>query len=315
MANRFLSAGGNGAAGGGGAGDQGSAGRGTGGNSAVGGGAPGDPGKLPWTLSYQTVLPEDYRTNDSFSRTLSAFRRAGLWGLELNMRDPADISYDDVVSFLSEYDLNLSMFATGLSAKTGNFSLSALDESARKAAVEECAKYLRWVRSEGVGAIIGFMKGMDKSNPQAARLAFQASVQELAAVAEEARTPLIIEATNRYETPIANTVEDALALVEGTPAQWVKVLPDTFHMNIEEADMRAALEKALPRIMHVHLSENNRTLPGRGGFDFSGFLKMLSELGFTGRLAMEGNIVGSEADDVGRAAGWVASAWAGVSAG
>lgn len=303
MAMRFLSAGGGGSVRGGG----------VGGSGAAGSGPAAGPVTLPWTLSYQTVLPDDYRSNDEFARTLSAFRRAGLWGLELNMSDPADFSYDDVVSFLSEHGLKLSMFATGLSAKTGNFSLSALDESARKAAVEECAKYLRWVTGEGVGAIIGFLKGMDKSNPQAARLAFQTSVQELSPVAEETRTPLIIEATNRYETPIANTVEDALWLVEGTSEEWVKVLPDTFHMNIEEADMRAALAKALPRIMHVHLSENNRTLPGRGGFDFSGFLNMLSELGFSGRLAMEGNIVGSEADDVARAADSVASAWSSVS--
>ncbi len=264
---------------------------------------------LPWTLSYQTVLPDDYRGNDAVAARFAAFAGAGLRGLELNMSDPARFSYDDVLEFLDGFGLKLSMFATGLSAKSGGFSLSADDEDARRRAVEECTKYLRWVGDDDVGAIIGFMKGMDRSRPDAAREAMRRSILELAPVAEQERTPLIIEATNRYETPIANSLADALELVEGTPAEWVKVLPDTFHMNIEEADQRAALIAALPRVMHVHLSENNRTLPGRGAFDFAGFLRMLAEIDFRGRLAMEGNIIGDEGDDVARAAEAVRAAW------
>ena len=279
------------------------------------GGTPRDATDLPWTLSYQTVLPDDYRRNDAVAARFSAFARAGLWGLELNVSDPASFSYDEVVEFLAGFGLKLSMFATGLSAKSGGFSLSAADEDARRRAVEECAKYLRWVGDDDVGAIIGFMKGMDRSHPESAREAMRRSVLELAPVAEQERTPLIIEATNRYETPIANSLADALELVEGTPAEWVKVLPDTFHMNIEEADQREALTSALPRIMHVHLSENNRTLPGCGAFDFAGFLNLLDEIGFRGRLAMEGNIVGDEGDDVARAAEAVRAAWRRTAAG
>ena len=264
---------------------------------------------LPWKLAYQTVLPDDYREDINISHTLSALARAGLWGLEVNVSDPDLFSYADVAAFLGEHGLAFSMFATGLSAKTAGYSLSSLDETERKRAVAACARYLRWVEDEDVGAIIGFMKGMDKSEPERARAAFRESVMELAPEAEAAKTPLIIEATNRYETLIANTLSDALSLVEGTDPRWVKVLPDTFHMNIEEADMGSALESAIPRLMNIHLSENNRTLPGRGGFEFPSFLRMLDELGYAGRLAMEGNLVGDEAEDVPRAAGFVYECW------
>ena len=267
------------------------------------------PGALPWPLAYQTVLPDDYRNNDGISRTFTALSNAGIWGLEVNVSDPDLFSYSDVVSFLNDHGLALSMFATGLSAKTAGYSLSALDERERKQAVEACGRYLHWVEDEDVGAIIGFMKGLDKSDPAHAREAFRLSVSELAPVAESAKTPLIIEATNRYETAIANTLSDALSLVEGSDPRWVKVLPDTFHMNIEESDMRSALESAMPRLMNVHLSENNRTLPGRGGFDFRAFLRVLHDLGYSGRLAMEGNFAGAEADDVTRAARVVQECW------
>ncbi|TVQ23725.1 MAG: sugar phosphate isomerase/epimerase [Spirochaetaceae bacterium] len=264
---------------------------------------------FPYTLSYQTVLPDDYRSNQAFANTLRQFRDAGLWGLELNMADPATMDYQDVVEFLGGFDLRLSMFATGLSAKTAGLSLSSADEAERLRAVETCSEYLRWVQDDDVGAIIGFMKGMDRSDPGAARTAFRRSVLELAPVASDTRTPLIIEATNRYETPVANSLEDTLELIDGTPAEWVRILPDTFHMNIEEADQAAALTNAFPRIMSIHLSENNRTLPGRGGFDFAAFFRTVKTIGYTGRFAMEGNIVGSEGDDVARAADAVRAAW------
>ena len=274
------------------------------------GGSGGSRGRgLPWKLAYQTVLPDDYRSSGELTDRLASFAAAGIWGLEVNVSDPDLFSYADVVSFLGEHGLAFSMFATGLSAKTAGYSLSSLDESERKRAVAACARYLRWVEDEEVGAIIGFMKGMDRSDPEGARAAFRESVLELAPVAEQARTPLIIEATNRYETPIANTLSDALSVVEGTDSRWVKVLPDTFHMNIEEADIRSALERAMPRLSNVHLSENNRTLPGRGGFEFPSFLRILDELGYVGRLAMEGNVVGSEAADVPRAARFIQECW------
>lgn len=264
---------------------------------------------FPYTLSYQTVLPDTYRGNSDFEGVLRQFRDAGLWGLELNMIDPQRVEYHDLVDFLGGFDLRLSMFATGLSAKTAGLSLSSVDEAERGRAVAAGSEYLRWVKDDEVGAIIGFMKGMDRSDPSAARSAFRRSVLELAPVAEQARTPLIIEATNRYETPVANSLTDTLDLLDGTDAAWVKILPDTFHMNIEEADQASALEKALPRIMSIHLSENNRTLPGGGAFRFSEFFRVLHRIGYSGRFAMEGNIEGGEAENVARAAKAVRAAW------
>ena len=264
---------------------------------------------FPYTLSYQTVMPDDYRNNLSFQNFLRQVRNAGLWGLELNMADPQVIDYGDLVGFLDDFGLRLSMFATGLSAKTADLSLSSVDEAERLRAVEMCSEYLKWVEDDDVGAIIGFMKGMDRSNPDPSRAAFRRSVLELAPVAEQARTPLIIEATNRYETPVANSLAETLDLLEGTSGSWVKILPDTFHMNIEEADQASALEQALPRIMSIHLSENNRTLPGGGGFDFAAFFRIVETIGYSGRFAMEGNFAGSEGDDVARAADAVRTAW------
>ena len=44
----------------------------------------------------------------------------------------------------------------------------------------------------------------------------------------------------------------------------LKLLADTFHMNIEEADMGKAILTAGSRLAYVHFSDSNRLAPGMG---------------------------------------------------
>ena len=42
------------------------------------------------------------------------------------------------------------------------------------------------------------------------------------------------------------------------------LLLDTMHMNVEELDVAKALEVGLAYTKHIHISENNRGIPGTG---------------------------------------------------
>lgn len=73
-----------------------------------------------------------------------------------------------------------------------------------------------------------------------------------------------IEALNRFETDLVNTAAEATALAEATGSDRIGVLLDTFHMNMEEKDIRAAIAATGPRLKHVHVSDNDRGVPGSG---------------------------------------------------
>ena len=45
-----------------------------------------------------------------------------------------------------------------------------------------------------------------------------------------------MEPLNRYETDFLNTCEQALELIEEVGSPQLKILLDTFHMNIEEKE-------------------------------------------------------------------------------
>jgi D-psicose/D-tagatose/L-ribulose 3-epimerase len=113
------------------------------------------------------------------------------------------------------------------------------------------------------------------------------ALRPLADHAGEHGVTLAVEPLNRYETSLVNTVEQALEVVElvGSPACGVAL--DTFHMNIEEADLAAAVRAAGSRIAHVQVCGNDRGAPGADHIDWPGFLGALGQAGYAGPLCIE----------------------------
>jgi sugar phosphate isomerase/epimerase len=66
-----------------------------------------------------------------------------------------------------------------------------------------------------------------------------------------------------------------------------KLLADTFHMNIEEADISASLRQAGERIGYVHIADSNRRAPGQGHTDFRTIFQTLAQIGYCGPVSAE----------------------------
>ena len=99
--------------------------------------------------------------------------------------------------------------------------------------------------------------------------------------------PLLFEPLNRYETNLVNTVEDGVRLVRSLATDNVKLLVDLFHMNIEEADVPAAIRAGAGAIGHVHFVDSNRRPAGCGHTDFAPIAAALREIGFDGYVSAE----------------------------
>jgi D-psicose/D-tagatose/L-ribulose 3-epimerase len=96
-----------------------------------------------------------------------------------------------------------------------------------------------------------------------------------------------MEALNRYESNVLNTVGETAAVVRavGSPALFTHA--DVFHMNIEERDLAAAVREAGDTIGYVHVTESNRGPLGTGNLRWAAFLDALVEVGFAGPLTFE----------------------------
>ncbi|MER5456312.1 sugar phosphate isomerase/epimerase family protein [Micromonospora sp. NPDC002389] len=95
-----------------------------------------------------------------------------------------------------------------------------------------------------------------------------------------------VEALNRYETSVVNTIDQAVDLIDGLPSN-VGLMIDTYHMNIEEADPYAALAVAGPYIKHVQVSGTNRGAPGSDHLDWPRLFAVLAGTGYRGAVCIE----------------------------
>jgi len=98
---------------------------------------------------------------------------------------------------------------------------------------------------------------------------------------------VLLEPLNRYESRYLNNVADNLRLVHTVSHENAGLLPDTFHMSIEERDIPAALRLAGDQVRHVHLGENNRLLPGHGVLDWAAIFNALRDIRFDGAVNLE----------------------------
>ena len=96
-----------------------------------------------------------------------------------------------------------------------------------------------------------------------------------------------IEPVNRYESFLVNTADQALELMELVGEPNVGVHLDAYHMNIEEDDFRGPVERAAPSLVHFHLSESHRGIPGRGTVDWEAIMGALKSAGYDGYVGLE----------------------------
>ena len=106
--------------------------------------------------------------------------------------------------------------------------------------------------------------------------------------AAQADIILTIEALNRFECYLCNTMDQLAMLVKEAGHPNVKAMFDTHHANIEEKKIKAAIQTIAPMLAHVHISENDRGTPGDGHVAWDETFSTLAEIGYKGWLTIEG---------------------------
>ncbi len=111
--------------------------------------------------------------------------------------------------------------------------------------------------------------------------------RQVAEHAQPAGVLLTIEALNRFEAHLLNTMADAAAYVQRVDHPNFRTMYDTFHANIEEKDPLGALREHIGAVGHIHISENDRGTPGDGHTPIVETIKTARELGYDSWLTIE----------------------------
>jgi sugar phosphate isomerase/epimerase len=106
--------------------------------------------------------------------------------------------------------------------------------------------------------------------------------------ANESGIDLLLEPLNRYSTPFCSTLIDALFVSKN--CENIKIMLDTFHMNIEEDSIELTIMKSKDLLYHLHFADNNRKMPGFGHINFDSIISALKNITYSGTISYEPTI-------------------------
>lgn len=212
----------------------------------------------------------------------------GCDGVELHVRDPEDVDPTATRRLLAQHQLTIPTLGTGLAAVEDGLTFADLDPSVRRRAVEHVRRHIALAAQVGSAVTIGSLNGRIGGDKRSARRAAALScLEKCCKDAYDAGVMVLLEPLNRYECDYLNTIEDVLRVIDQVGRPNLKLLADTFHMNIEEADIGASLRQAGRHLGHVHLADTNRQAPGHGHLDVREVLVALEQIDYGGFLSFE----------------------------
>ena len=112
------------------------------------------------------------------------------------------------------------------------------------------------------------------------------SLKEVYAHAQKEGIRMALEPLNRFETNFLNRADQAVLLAEEVGPDC-GVCIDTFHLNIEEANMIEAIKSSKERLVDFHVADNNRMACGMGALDWPLIISTLKEIGYDGAVTVE----------------------------
>ncbi len=112
-------------------------------------------------------------------------------------------------------------------------------------------------------------------------------LKELCVEAEKRDITLALEACNRYETYLYNTLADTRETILAVGSDRLKLHADTYHMNIEEERFDLAFIETADVLNYVHMSESHRGQVGKGTVKWDEVWQGLAQAKFSGYLVLE----------------------------
>jgi D-psicose/D-tagatose/L-ribulose 3-epimerase len=228
------------------------------------------------------------RVNQTHEKLFSCIKAWGFDGVELFLspQEPADIPavrrmleanhLECTTCSVLPRECHLVSPQADVRARGVEFLKTCVDRTAELGARLICGPMYA-----GLGVMTGRRRTADEWNWAIEGL------QTVGRHAETREVTICLEPLNRFETYFLNTLEDAASLVRGIGAPNVKIHFDTFHSNIEEKHPAEALRSIASDLGHVHISENDRGIPGSGHVDWQGVLKVLKAIRYNGWMTIE----------------------------
>ena len=218
---------------------------------------------------------------------LASLKKTGFDGVEIPVFEGSSEEYKSLGAELRNQGLGATA-VTVMSAETNPISP---DPKVRRAArdrlrwvLDRCAEFNCEVLCGPLHSALGVFSGTAPTKEERDRgIEFFRDISNHAAAV---RVQLAVEYLNRFENYFLTTAADTLGFVEAVDHPACGMIWDTFHAHIEEKST-APIEAIKRKLVHVHISENDRGTPGTGQVHWNANFAALKKINYDRWLVIE----------------------------
>jgi len=244
--------------------------------------------KLSIAIADTNALLSAFVVYRGFDTCIPKAANLGFSGVELALRRADEINPSKLQRMLDDNNLEVSCISTGQVYADGGFAITHEDNIKRQQAIT-IFKELIDVGSEfGRMVNIGRVRGMiGKRNKQEVEDLFTEVARELSDYALQKQVALVLEPINRYEIDFINNLMAGANLLKRINRSNMGLMPDLFHMNIEDYSIIEAITDVISDVRYIHVADSNRLAPGNGHIDFESVFMHLQALRYNGWVCAE----------------------------
>lgn len=246
--------------------------------------------KIGLAVATADALPSAFVVfRDDLGRCVERCAALGYDGVELALLRAEQVNVPEMKRQLAATGLEVPCISSGQVFAADRLYFTHPDREVRDAAVERIVGMIRLAAEFGAKVNTGRVRGLihEGETTEIAIARYLDCLNRCCDVAEPLGVELIVEPVNRYEVNFINTCAEGLELVKRCGRPSVKLMPDLFHMNIEDASFQEAFESAKEYISYVHVADSNRLAPGWGHMPFDEIFRILARIGYDGYLTAE----------------------------
>lgn len=244
--------------------------------------------KLSIAIADTHALPSAFVVFRGFKECIPKAANLGFHGVELALKRADEIDVSQLQRLLDNNQLEVSCISTGQVFADGGLMMTH-ESPERREQVKTIFKELIdlaaiFGKTVNIGRVRGQIGQRCRSDVEDL---FVGIAKELCDYARPKDVTLILEPVNRYEIDFINTVEEGVQLMKKINRPNMMLMPDVFHMNIEDTTIGPELAKNIEYIRYIHVADSNRLAPGQGHMDFDEIFDYLLQVGYDGWISAE----------------------------
>jgi len=244
--------------------------------------------KLSIAIADKHALPSAFVVYRGFEECIPKAAALGFDGVELALRRADEIDINKLQNLLENNGLEVSCISTGQVFADGGLMLTHENREKREQVKAIFKEFIDLAENFGKMVNIGRVRGqIGNRTIQYVENLFVEVARELCEYALLKDVTLILEPVNRYEIDFINNVEEGVQLMKKVGMTNMMLMPDVFHMNIEDKNIGFELAKHIKYIKYIHIADSNRLAPGQGHTNFQEIFDNLVQAGYDGWISAE----------------------------